>query len=321
MVDRAFALKQLLGTLADGDWHSGEQLARQAGCSRAALAKRVAHLRSDYGLDVAATAGRGYRLSHTLDLLDDTAIASALGARTQRVTVLDQVDSTNRWLLDAPATDDPQLCTAEMQSAGRGRRGRVWASPFGQSLYLSVAWGFAHSAPSLGALPLAMGACAAGVLEDFGAERLQLKWPNDLVCAEAKLGGLLIEARGEMGGAFRVVVGLGVNLRHHAGLDTLDQRATSLEELGALPDRSALCGALGGALLDGCKRFAADGLAAFAEDFAARDALRDRTVTVHAAEQWQGVARGVDRAGALQVETDAGALHAVHAGDVTVRAA
>lgn len=321
MVDRQQALRPLLAALADGQWHSGEQLASEAGCSRAALAKRVAHLRDDYQLPIAAIAGRGYRLQQPLDLLDAEALRAAIGPRAHRVTVLDRVDSTNRWLLDAPAAEDPQLCTAEMQSAGRGRRGRAWASPFGQSLYLSVSRGFAHTAAALGALPLAMGVTAAGVLESFGAPRIGLKWPNDLVHDGAKLGGLLCEARGEMGGSFRVVVGLGVNVRHHAALDELGQPATSLEKLGARPSRSALTGALGAALLAACERFANQGLAAFAEEFAARDALRDRTVTVQEAESWLGIARGVDAAGALQVQTADGDLRAVHAGDVSVRAA
>jgi BirA family biotin operon repressor/biotin-[acetyl-CoA-carboxylase] ligase len=321
MVDRQQALRPLLAALADGQWHSGEQLAAEAGCSRAALAKRVAHLRDDYRLDIAATAGRGYRLQQALDLLDADAIRAAVGPQAGRVTVLDSIDSTNRWLLDAPAAEDPQLCTAEMQSAGRGRRGRAWASPFGQSLYISVSYGFAHTAAALGALPLAMGVSAAGVLEAFGAPQIGLKWPNDLVHDGAKLGGLLCEARGEMGGNFRVVVGLGVNVRHHPALDGLDQPATSLERLGATVSRSALAGTLGAALLAACERFAAKGLAAFAEDFAARDALRDRSVTVQEATAWQGIARGVDAAGALQVQTADGGLRAVHAGDVSVRAA
>ena len=174
---------------------------------------------------------------------------------------------------------------------------------------------------ALGALPLAMGVTAGGVLEAFGAPQIGLKWPNDLVHDGAKLGGLLCEARGEMGGNFRVVVGLGVNVRHHPALDGLDQPATSLERLGATVSRSALAGTLGAALLAACERFAAQGLAAFAEDFAARDALCDRSVTVQEATAWQGIARGVDAAGALQVQTADGGLRAVHAGDVSVRAA
>ena len=94
-----------------------------------------------------------------------------------------------------------------------------------------------------------------------------------------------------------------------------------LSAAGAQPSRSALAGTLGAALLAACERFTAQGLAAFAEDFAARDALRDRSVTVQEATAWQGIARGVDAAGALQVQTADGGLRAVHAGDVSVRAA
>ena len=181
MVARQQALRPLLAALADGQWHSGEQLAAEAGCSRAALAKRVAHLRDDYRLDIAATAGRGYRLEQPLDLLEADAIRAAVGPQAGRVTVLDIVDSTNRWLLDAPPSADPQVCTAEMQSAGRGRRGRDWASPFGRSLYLSVSWHFAHTAAALGAVPLAMGCAAADALEAAAAvARLRVAMSVDL---------------------------------------------------------------------------------------------------------------------------------------------
>lgn len=323
MADPQPELSALLRALADGDWHSGEQLAVRAGCSRAALAKRVARLKRDYALDIAATAGRGYRLAEPLDPLDAEAMRDALRARTDTVTVLDTVDSTNRWLLDAPPSADPQVCTAEMQSAGRGRRGRDWASPFGRSLYLSVSWHFAHTAAALGALPLAMGCAAADALEAAGARAVGLKWPNDLVVDGGKLGGLLIEARGEMGGSFRVVVGLGVNVYRHAGLDALDQPAVALADCvtGAPPARSALCAALADAMLAGCARFAEQGLDAFRDAFARRDVLRDRPVTVHAAGAWQGIARGVDPSGALLVADATGALQAVHAGDVSVRPA
>lgn len=317
-------LTALLQALADGEWHSGERLAEQAGCTRAGLAKRIGRLRERFALDIEAQVGRGYRLATPLDLLDEAAIATDVAPRVGQVTVLPTVDSTNRWLLEAATTNDPQLCVAEHQTAGRGRRGRSWSSPFGQSLYLSLSWRFDHPADALGALPLAIGCVCCEALGGLGAQDLALKWPNDLVTDKGKLGGLLIEARGEMGGSFRVVIGLGLNIHRHPGLDALDQPAIVLTELmgqAPLPTRSALCAHLANALADSCTRFNANGIAPFRQSFDAHDALRDRAIVVHDATQWGGVARGVDRNGALQVEDAAGHLHLVHAGDVTVRPA
>lgn len=317
-------LTALLHALADGEWHSGERLAEQAGCSRAGLAKRVARLRERFMLDIEAQAGRGYRLTTPIDLLDEAAIGAGIVARIGRVSVLQTVDSTNRWLLDTPSESDPHLCVAEHQTAGRGRRGRSWASPFGQSLYLSLSWRFDHPADALGALPLAIGCVCCQTLDALGAQGIALKWPNDLVTPRGKLGGLLIEARGEMGGSFRVVIGLGLNLYPHPGLEGLDQPAAALKdvvEANPFPSRSALCIQLSNTLAEGCSRFNAEGITPFRAVFDRYDILRDRPVVVHDASQWAGVARGVDRNGALQVEDEAGRMHLVHAGDVTVRRA
>lgn len=315
-------LKALAVRLADGAWHSGEALAREAGCTRAALAKRVQRLRDRYGLACEAVAGRGYRLEQPLDLIDASSLKAALAGRAGVCHALWQVDSTNRWLLDADPADDPQLCIAEQQTAGRGRRGRSWESPFAAGLMLSVAVRFESPSTGLGALPLALGTAVAGVLAELGVASAGLKWPNDLLCAHGKLGGLLCEARGEMGGSFRVVAGLGLNLRHFDALDTLDQPACALQRLlPAMPSRTELAARMGRALLGACTRYGRDGFAPFAADFAARDWLRDRPVTVHAAQPWQGTARGVNADGALRVERAPGDIVPVHAGDVTVRRA
>ena len=134
----------------------------------------------------------------------------------------------------------------------------------------------------------------------------------------------MIEARGEMGGSFRVVIGLGLNLHRHAGLEGLDQPAIALSECmetATLPARNMLCARLATALVHGCQRFNSEGLPAFLAVFDAHDALRDRAIVVHDAAQWTGIARGVDRNGALQVEDENGQLQRVHAGDVSVRRA
>lgn len=309
----------LLDTLADGAWHSGEALAAVAGITRAGLAKRVDKLR-ELGLDVEARQGLGYRLTQPLERLDAAALQAGAPAGLG-VSVVDSTDSTNRQLLDAPAAADPQALFAEYQTAGRGRRGRVWRSPYGANVYLSLAWSFAAWPPQLTALPLAVGVACARALRDTGLARVQLKWPNDLWVDRRKLGGILIEHRGEAGGACRVVVGIGINVAMSgAQADGIDQAWISLNEaVDGSASRNTLAAALLRQLHAVLAGFERDGFAPFAADWNALDLSRDQPVRISGANPIDGIARGVDGIGALIVESSDGERRAVHSGDVSLR--
>ena len=319
-------LLPVLDVLADGGLHSGEAMAQRFGISRAALAKRVDHLR-DWGLDISAVAGAGYRLAAPLQRLDAEQIRSALtgAARSAQVRVLTSTDSTNSQLLAADAADDPQVLFAEHQTAGRGRRGRDWVSPFGSNLYVSIAWTFPAWPPRLTALPLAMAVALARVVEAAGLPEVRIKWPNDLHLNGHKLAGILMETRGEAGGSCRVVVGVGLNAAlsptQAAGVT---QPWTSLAaELSArqkpVPTRNALAALLVSELITALSHFGEHGFAPFAAEWKRRDALANRPVHVDAQPAIDGIARGIDSDGGLLIDTDAG-RQVVHAGDVSVRA-
>lgn len=312
--------ESLLDTLADGQWHSGEALAASAGITRAGLAKRVDKLR-EMGLDVEARQGLGYRLTQPLERLD-AAHLQATAPAGLRVAVVDSTDSTNRQLLDAAPIDDPQALLAEYQTAGRGRRGRVWRSPYGANLYLSLAWSFTQWPPQLTALPLAVGVACARALRSVGLQTLQLKWPNDLWVDHRKLGGILIEHRGEAGGACRVVTGIGLNVAmSNAQADGIDQAWISLDEaLGTKASRNAVASALLTALHGVVGAFEYQGFAPLAAEWSALDLTRDQPVQITGTPSYQGIARGVDEIGALQVDVD-GERRAVHSGDVSLRLA
>lgn len=318
-------LLALVDTLADGHWCSGETLAAQAGVTRAALAKRVAHLR-EWGLEVEAEAGRGYRLAQPLRRLDDTRIRAALPAaalaRLNVLAVVPRTDSTNQRLLDAAAAADPQALLAEAQTAGRGRRGRSWRSPFGANLYCSLSWTFSAWPPQLPTLSLVAGLACARALRSLGAQGVQLKWPNDLRVGAAKLGGILIEQRGEAGGSCRVVIGVGINCSMTAAqAGALDQPWISLQSVcgGQAPDRNRLAAHLLAELLDALARFEAQGFAAFHAQWSALDATAGQPVRIEGgASPLEGIARGVDEQGALIVEAG-GQRHRVHAGEVSLR--
>ena len=310
---------RLLGLLADGRWHRGEDLAQGFGISRAAIAGRVQKL-AERGVDVSSEPGRGYRLAAPLSLLDAEAIRAAAGDTACRIEVAGWIDSTNARLLAADPAGDPQALVAEAQSAGRGRLERPWQSPPGENIYLSLARGFEQWPQPVGCLPLAVGVAVWRVLRGLGLEQVRIKWPNDLWVDGRKLGGILIEQRGELGGRCRVVVGVGLNAgRAPAGLD----EATGLAELlgEAAPARNRLAGELVRDIDAALTSFSASGFVPFAHDFERADLLRNQPVRVRFGERWQdGVAVGIRSDGALQLRGDEG-LQAVHAGDVSVRPA
>jgi len=312
----------LLNTLADGRFHSGAALAAQAGISRSAVWKQVAKLAA-LGLDIQRVPGRGYRLAAPLELLDAARIRAGLrppGLVPDALYIAASLPSTNAWLL-AHDGADPAACLAEHQSAGRGRRGRGWVSPFAANLYLSLSWRFEALPPQFSALSLVVGVVCAEVLAAAGAP-VALKWPNDLQLAGRKLGGILLEMTGEPPGPCRAVIGIGINWRMPEGV-ALDQAWADLAgALGRrLPGRNALAADLLNALLAMLPRFAAQGFAPWQADWERFDALAGSPVTVHTGQApVAGTALGVDADGALRVRTAQG-VQRFWSGDVSVRGA
>ena len=322
----------LLGLLADGAQHSGAGLAARLGVSRAAVWKIVGELR-EHGIAVESLPRIGYRLLHPVELLDAGRIGRDLDARGwrlgERLEVRFEIDSTNDWLYGEPppAPGQPRVAFAELQRAGRGRRGRSWLAPFGSGLTFSVAWTFAELPPGLPALGLAVGAGVAQALRSAGLAEAQVKWPNDLVWRQRKFGGLLLQLRSESGGSASVVAGLGVNLvlppEARATLDQPGaQPVTDLGEGfgGRMPGRNTLAALLAAAMLDTFGEFARAGFASFAARWAELDALRGARVRVTQADgSVEGEACGADADGALLVRVD-GTLRRFHSGDVSLRA-
>lgn len=322
----------LLGLLADGAQHSGADLATRLGVSRAAVWKLVGELR-EQGIAVESLPRVGYRLARPAELLDAGRIRCELEARGwrlgERLAVLFETGSTNDWLYGEPppAPGQPRVAFAELQRAGRGRRGRSWLAPFGSGLTFSVAWTFAEPPPGLPALGLAVGAGVTQALRGAGLAEAQVKWPNDLVWRRRKFGGLLLQLRAESGGPASVVAGLGVNLalppEARAMLDQPGaQPVTDLGEAfgDRLPGRNPLAALLAAAMLDTFAEFARTGFASFAPRWAGLDALRGARVRVTQADgSVDGEACGADADGALLVRVD-GVLRRFYSGDVSLRA-
>jgi BirA family transcriptional regulator, biotin operon repressor / biotin---[acetyl-CoA-carboxylase] ligase len=323
-------IAQVFAALADGHFHSGEQLATRLGVSRSAIWKAIAALR-ELGATLHAERNRGYRLAHGREPLDASAILKHLAREVRdhvvSIEVAWSVPSTNTRLLERanPASGTSEVMLAEYQSAGRGRRGRAWLAPPGGAICLSSSWAFREVPQDLGALSLVIGVCAHQVLREQGVAGVALKWPNDLLVGERKLGGVLIELRAESTGPACAVIGIGLNVA--LGAELLEEisatgtAATDLASAGlATLSRNALAAALIGACVRGLIQFEHEGLKPFIEEWRSADALRGRPVSVNAAHgMTRGLARGIDLHGALIVETPQG-LKRFIAGDVTVRA-
>jgi BirA family biotin operon repressor/biotin-[acetyl-CoA-carboxylase] ligase len=319
----------LLQRLADGRFHSGQQLAAELGVSRAAVWKQVRALHDRLDLEVAAVRGRGYRLAAPLELLDAGAIECEVAAvnrpRLERLEIHTVTGSTNDCALHAPPLESgrARLWLAEHQTAGRGRRGRRWISSFGTSLYLSFAWRFDLPLGALSGLSLAAGAVTCEVLERIGHRGHCLKWPNDVLVDGRKLAGVLLEARGEVDGPTVAVIGIGINFRvPDRAANRIDQPwAEMATSDGVAPSRNRTAGLLADRLIDACRDYQDQGLAPFLPRWRAFDGLVGQRVTLmHGERRISGHYRGVSPAGAVILD-HGDDRREYHAGEVSLRAA
>ena len=321
---------RLVRHLADGQYHSGGALASTLGLSRAAIWKAVRKASERLGLEIESRLGKGDRLKAALELLDPERLLGAMSPegrdRISRLDLFDDIDSTNAHLLRAGHVGAPSgtLCLAERQSAGRGRRGRAWVSPFGANLYLSLLWRFPGGPGELGGLSLAAGAALAQVLEGAGVAGIGLKWPNDLLWQRRKLGGLLLEVAAEAQGPSLVVVGLGLNT-HLRGdqVQGIDQPWVDLNEiLGPQGySRNQMGAHLAEALTATMECYGRQGLAPFLSLWERYDLYRGEEVEIRLGDRLiRGIQAGITEQGTLRLEV-AGETLIFNSGDVSLRLA
>lgn len=255
--------------------------------------------------------------------LDPATLKCKLGDWACRfdIELLPACDSTNTLLLDRAAAGAPggTVIVARSQTAGRGRQGRVWLSSPGDSLTFSLLWRFPAGTPPAG-LSLAVGLAVSIALEKVGAGgtgSMQLKWPNDLLKAGRKLGGILIEL--VPGVPHAAVIGIGLNLRMPPGLPE-EIRAVSAA-LGEEHDAGAVLAAILVELLAVLEHFAIGGFTALREGWIARHAFENVPVRLLSdfAPPCEGICRGVDADGALLLEVG-GRTERILSGEVSLRA-
>ena len=294
----------LIGILADGEFHSGEQLGEQLGMSRAAINKHIQTLK-DWGIDVFTVTGKGYSLPVPIQLLNEQTIASHLDQG--RLAVIPVIDSTNQYLLERmDKLHSGDACVAEYQQAGRGRRGRQWFSPFGSNLYLSMYWRLEQGPLAAMGLSLVIGIVTAEVLQALGASDVRVKWPNDLYLKDRKLAGILVELTGKTGDAAQIVIGTGINLAMNSpDTNMVNQGWINLQEAGVTIDRNKLAASLVNKMRESLQLFEREGLAPFIDRWSELDNFINRPVKLLIGErEILGIARGIDQQGGLILEQD-----------------
>jgi BirA family biotin operon repressor/biotin-[acetyl-CoA-carboxylase] ligase len=315
--------------LDDRNFVSGEALAADLSVTRAAVWKAVEQLR-ELGVALDAQTNKGYRLAPGVTALSAERIQSLLSADVRarlEVMLVDwTLESTNTRLLEAlpPAAGSAAVMLAEHQTGGRGRRGRGWIAPPGGAICLSLGWQYADMPADLSALSLVVGLCTVNALTAVGVPGVSLKWPNDLVTGQGKLGGILVEMRAESGGPVHVVAGIGLNVAlDEAARAAVKASGNTADDIRAhcspVPDRNAIVAALLARLIPAFEGFPRHGFTPHLENWHACDALHDHEVRVeNAGEITRGIARGIDAHGALLVETPGGVRRFI-SGEVTVR--
>jgi BirA family biotin operon repressor/biotin-[acetyl-CoA-carboxylase] ligase len=297
----------LLELLKDGRFHSGQALGIALGISRSAVWKQLQHLEAELGLSIHKVRGRGYQLAAPLTLLDPLGIRELAPSCDWPVLVFDSIDSTNAEALRAIERGQaaPFLVLAERQTAGRGRRGRKWASPFAENIYYSLVLRIEGGMRQLEGLSLVVGLAVMQALRELGISAAGLKWPNDVLVGKKKIAGILLELVGDPADVCHVVLGVGINVNMQM-TDEVDQQWTSMRlESGKVFDRNQLVAALGERLRAYLSCHQVGGFSAIQAEWEQNHLWQGRAVSLIAGvNQIDGEVLGIDSQGALRLKVD-----------------
>lgn len=316
---------RVIELLADGNFHSGEKIGTEIGVSRTAISQYIKDIQA-LGLDVFRITGKGYKLAQAIELLDLNIIESHLvGKPSAHVNLERIVTSTNDVMRERLQADHEftagEVLLAEAQTAGRGRRGKQWYSPFATNLYLSMYWPLRQGMSAAMGLSIVIGTVLAETIRNAGVSDVALKWPNDVLVGKKKLAGILIDLEGQVIDEAHAIIGVGVNLSMPEWLVTpIDQAWTDLQsELSTKLNRNQWVASLIARLRAGLVDFDNYGLEPFIKRWLAFDDLFNRSVTLTmGSREIHGVAKGIAADGALCVELEGTVKH-FHAGEVSLR--
>jgi BirA family transcriptional regulator, biotin operon repressor / biotin---[acetyl-CoA-carboxylase] ligase len=316
----------ILHLLADGQFHSGEALAQHFKVTRATIWNAVKHAES-LGVEVFSVRGRGYKLPQAIELLDKNEVLQAIGEQRAwfNLQILDEVKSTNTYLMQNKNAAHASCVAAHVQTHGKGRRGRAWVSQLGASLTFSLLWRFQCGAAALSGLSLCVGVALIRALNSLGVNDVLLKWPNDVLILDEnkqgkKLAGILIELQGDLEGPSAAVIGIGINLNlPKKVLQSIDQPAIDLASVKAI-DQNVLLGTLLKHLADVLSGFETHGFIGLRDEWLGYHAYENKPVRMLLPNgtDVSGVVKGVAEDGILLVETALG-LQRFSAGEISLR--
>lgn len=308
------------------DFISGQELCGRFGVSRTAVWKAIGRLKKE-GYQIEAVQNRGYRLMNSPDAFSEAELVSRLHTEWagKNLYYYEKTDSTNLRAKQLAEENAPHgtLVVADMQTAGRGRRGRGWESPAKTNVYFTILLRPEDiSADVISILTLVMALSVSEAIDETAGTRTDIKWPNDIILHGKKVVGILSEMSAEPEYIHYVVTGVGINVGKQQFSEELVPKATSLEaELGHRVSRAALVEKAMERFEANYEKFRQSGnMGELKESYERRLVNTGREVRVLDLEhEFSGRAVGINDEGELLVRTEDGAVRAVYAGEVSVR--
>ncbi|MCG8378212.1 MAG: biotin--[acetyl-CoA-carboxylase] ligase [Proteobacteria bacterium] len=316
----------LLSIISDGIFHSGEELARQLNISRAAIWKSIKQLRS-LGVPIEAVRGKGYRLSRQIELLSRDKINNKMSARGRRLCkkleILFNTESTNSYLNDQLNIEPVHghIVLAEYQSKGKGRRGNKWFSPLGSGFYMSIGWQFDLFTESTSLLSLYIGIAIVRALKTIGLGNVELKWPNDIVINHKKIGGVLLDMRGEANGPVTTIIGVGVNYDYPESIaDKIEQDITDIcSNIQKKVSRNDVAAILLSNILEILDHVSNEDTEGLMQEWCEYDCLKGKPAKLYFQDSVvEGIVEGVDDLGSLIMNIN-GTLQRFTSGELSLR--
>jgi len=265
------------------------------------------------------------RLPKDIRLLKHRKILESLGPEASEwlssLRLFPHVESTNQCLMNMAehAPIDGRVLLAEVQTGGRGRRGRTWVSPFGRNIAMSIGMSLAYPSSGLGAISLVVGVAIAEVLQSVGVRNVELKWPNDVLIEGRKVSGILIELTNRSD-PVEIVIGIGINVGARGLLTKeIEYEVADLTDQIRDLSRSILAGEIINSVHLNCREFEKFGFRVFRDRWMALHAYQNRRVAaVSGSGTIHGICRGISLSGAMLID-DGEELIELIGGEITVR--
>ena len=314
----------LIQKLIKGEFISGQALGEELGVSRATISKHISALQ-DMGFEIFSVTGKGYCLAEPIVLLNKDEITAHLAKQSinSKVEVHSVIDSTNSYLMRRLPNQNVsgQVCIAEYQSAGRGRRGRQWVSPFGSHIYMSMYWSLEQGMSAAMGLSVVAALAVSDAIKTLYNINVELKWPNDIYLNGVKLAGILIDLEGQAMEPCHCVMGIGLNINMPAkSAESIDQPWTDLSSVtGQEVDRNILAANIIAALIKRLKIHSQTGINTMLSEWHGQDFYLNKPVSLITGDKATlGICRGINAQGALMLEIN-GKINPVYGGEVSLR--